>query len=556
MRNIIIVDAVSTGYNLVEDVRRRGFTPIVLESPEEEPMRENSYRMLYSRPEIIKASEDYADTLKMVSKYDPLLVIPGTEQGVGLSTRLSSDLGLLGNPIENIDAMTKKDAMHEALKKAGIRYIRGKVVQRADEALSFMKECKIEKAVVKPLQSAGSQGVFMCNNTDEVKDAVDTILTYKDIYGRKIEKALVQEMIVGTEYIVNTISCNGRHALTSIHRYSKVKTPEGGIIYDYSETINHLEQGNSELVEYAFKVADAIGYKYGIIHGEYMVDENGPVLIEVNCHPMGATQTDEYLDLIFGQHESDSMLDAYLDPEGFRLKINKPYRPFRKGVLKFIMVPKDMEVEDHPICVVARQLRSVNRISVSDSLQPVYYNKTRDLETSGGIIYLVHDDENVVMSDLEILRETEEKYFSLLLSDGMSRRWFANSDVSTVDFEQVLKDCDCHGAILLAGDTKVEIEGAQAITPQTLDEAHKGFDFCVIGYQLTLLDLNESACLELIFKTMDMVKTGGKVIIPQSTYEYLSYKREGAELLMRIKNLSIQAPPACLCGYVIGYKED
>lgn len=35
MKNIIIVEAISTGYNLVEDVRRRGYNPIVLESPGE-----------------------------------------------------------------------------------------------------------------------------------------------------------------------------------------------------------------------------------------------------------------------------------------------------------------------------------------------------------------------------------------------------------------------------------------------------------------------------------------------------------------------------------------
>ena len=30
MRNIVIVDAYSTGYNLVEDVTRRGYNPVVL----------------------------------------------------------------------------------------------------------------------------------------------------------------------------------------------------------------------------------------------------------------------------------------------------------------------------------------------------------------------------------------------------------------------------------------------------------------------------------------------------------------------------------------------
>ena len=33
MRNIIIIEAVSTGYNLVEDAVRRGCRPVVMELP-------------------------------------------------------------------------------------------------------------------------------------------------------------------------------------------------------------------------------------------------------------------------------------------------------------------------------------------------------------------------------------------------------------------------------------------------------------------------------------------------------------------------------------------
>ena len=561
MRNIIIVEASSTGYNLVEDVRRRGYNPIVLESPGEESadtkaLRNASYALFYKQPQIIRASDDYAETLAEIKKYDPVLVVAGSEQGVELAVHLSDDLGLMGNSYKNIDCMIRKDAMHEALKKAGIRYIKGKVVKTAEEALDFCHENGFSTAVIKPLQSAGSQGLFLCDNLDEVKKAVETILTYNDFYGLPIRSALVQERIVGTEYIVNTTSCNGEHTLNSMLRYAKEKTSEGGYIYDYCETISCLEQGHTELVEYAFKVADAIGFRYGIIHGEYMIDQKGPILIEVNCRPMGATMTDEYLDMIFGQHESDAMLDSYLDPEGFVIKAKKAYRPLRKGALKFIMIPENMEAEDHPICVVARQLKSTYRISVSDSTTPVYYSKTRDLETAGGVIYLVHDDENIVMSDIAILREIERKYFSLLLNDGMSRRWFADAKVAAPDFEKIIKECNCHGAILAASDNTWQREGIQTTTPQTLGEVYKGFDCVIIGYQLSLLDLNESACLDIIFKTIDKVKNGGRVIIPQSTYEYLSYKKEGAELLMRIKGLVIQAPFMGVCGYVIGLKED
>ena len=149
-----------------------------------------------------------------------------------------------------------------------------------------------------------------------------------------------------------------------------------------------LEPGHGALIEYALKVADAIGIKYGMIHGEYMLDKNGPVLIEVNCRPIGGTQPAEYMDMIFGQHETDSMLDSMLDPEKFKRDAAKPYRPHRKAVLKFIMVPNEMDVEDHPVWVVAKRLRSVFSLSAEKVSTPKHYFKTRDVESSGGRIII------------------------------------------------------------------------------------------------------------------------------------------------------------------------
>ena len=53
----------------------------------------------------------------------------------------------------------------------------------------------------------------------------------------------------------------------------------------YMETVTELGVGHSQLIRYAFDVLEAIGIQYGPVHGEYMVDEKGPVLIEGNPFP-------------------------------------------------------------------------------------------------------------------------------------------------------------------------------------------------------------------------------------------------------------------------------
>ena len=356
------------------------------------------------------------------------------------------------------------------------------------------------------------------------------------------EEVLVQERIYGDEYIVNTISSGGRHRLNSVLRYKKHQTEEGGYIYDYIEFVNRLEAGHNKLIEYALSVADALRYQNGMIHGEYMIDEKGPVLIEVNCRPMGCSQPAEFMDLVMGQHETDSTLDALLYPEDFASRQEQPYRLRRYGCMKILQIPENMDAEDHPIWEVARQLRSTYKISANPPSSPVSYVKTRDLETAGGLVYMVHESENVLKRDLELLRKTEKYYFQFLLNDGKSRRWFLDGNMGKPDFPALMKEYNCTGAVLLAADEQMEIPGAQCVTAGNMENAHKGFDCVIIGLQHTLLELNESACLKLIFTAMDLVRQGGKVIIPKNTYRYLSYEREGAEDLMLIKGLTLEAP--------------
>ncbi len=104
----------------------------------------------------------------------------------------------------------------------------------ADEAVSFCKENGIEKSVVKPMVSAGSIGMSLCDGFTQLSEAVTNLLSTKDYYGRPREKVLVQERIIGTEYIVNTVSSDGVHRLNSMGRYEKVETSNGHYIHDYS----------------------------------------------------------------------------------------------------------------------------------------------------------------------------------------------------------------------------------------------------------------------------------------------------------------------------------
>ena len=217
------------------------------------------------------------------------MIVPGNERGVVLAARLSHELGLLSNSIENLDAITLKNEMHNRLAQKGLRSIKEKVIHSLDEALEFYDSENLKEVVIKPTYSAGSASVRICLNREEMIDSINQLFDEANYYGDELEELLIQERINGIEYIVNTVTHKGIHRVTLVWKYNKVKTSEGAIVYDSCETVNELSLGEAEMVEYAYKVADALEIQYGPVHGEYMIDEKGPVLIEVNCRPCGGS---------------------------------------------------------------------------------------------------------------------------------------------------------------------------------------------------------------------------------------------------------------------------
>ena len=143
MDKVVIVECISTSMHYVHDLRQRNIEPVILETynddgGKEEARRQANYvHMEKPLPRRIQALPNYEDTLELVRKENPILVLPGSEMSVELATNLAHDLGLKSNNPKNLPAMTRKSEMHNACKRAGLRYIKGQMVANVEEALKF-----------------------------------------------------------------------------------------------------------------------------------------------------------------------------------------------------------------------------------------------------------------------------------------------------------------------------------------------------------------------------------------------------------------------------------
>ena len=552
MRNIIVVECISTGKNYIGDIVNRGYNPIVLhlKDSDTEDGKKFGQHVLeeYSRIpyefDMIYEKDTFEETLEEVRKVNPILIVPGNERGVVLAARLSHELGLLGNSIENLDAMTLKNEMHKRLAQRGLRSIKGKVIHSLDEALEFYDSENLKEVVIKPTYSAGSASVRICLNRNEMIESINQLFDEVNYYGDELEELLIQERINGIEYIVNTVTHKGIHRVTLVWKYNKVKTSEGAIVYDSCETVNELSLGEAEMVEYAYKVADALEIQYGPVHGEYMIDEKGPVLIEVNCRPCGGSMPAEFLDRISGQHETDSILDSYLKPKCFFDELRKKYILHAHGTLKFFITPKNMIVRSSPIVNIDKKLKAFHDSSlVNATYQDMFFQKTEDLTTAAGYVFLINEDKADVDHDLNFLRDVERNAFSLILSDDVTYPKLKEDDEYLNEIIPMIKNIERHGTGLFVTDQIAEDVDIYQVDYRKATEVNGNFDYVIVNLNKTLMDKNEADKVKIILNCLLKVKSGGYVFIPENTYQLMLSGRKGIEALVKVLNYRIELPP-------------
>ena len=549
MRNIVIVEIASTGANFIQDIINRNYNSIGLKLKSMDvdewgynELVDKSLESIEADFELIHEKDSYEETLEMVKKYDPLLVIAGSEKGVILATKLANDLNLLCNPIENLDAMTLKDKMQEKIAEKGLRHIRGQTIHSIEEAIEFYDKSGFEKVVIKPIYSAGSVGLKICSNKEEMINSLEELFNDVNLYGDKIDEFIVQEYIDGEEYCVNTASCNGDHRVTLIWKYHKFKTTDGSNIYDYRETVNELNIGEASLVEYAYNVADALGIKYGAVHGEYMVDENGPVLIEVNCRPCGGNMDAEYLDSFSGQHETDNILDSYLNPKNFYYERDKGYKLYGYGIMKFFSVPKDIIAESSPMAYISNKLQSHYKTTPGIFDEARTFVKTQNLETTEGTVYLSHPDGHQIRKDLDFLRSVEKHAFQLVLSSPSSKEDKTNEEKSDDDIKSILRRIRPYGSCLFITDQIFEEMDLMQVKLDKVDDVKGKFDCVVLNLNKSISNKNADCLAYYLLKTINKVKNSGLILIPESTYQYAPNGRIGIEALIKVLDLKIELP--------------
>jgi D-alanine-D-alanine ligase-like ATP-grasp enzyme len=406
---VVLVDPSASGTSLSEAISERGGVPLHVwhqELAERHAADPTRHKLLHT---------DLARTTRALLDAAPVAVLAGSEYGVTLTNQLAMALSLPHNDPALATARRDKQAMLQVVEAAGLAVPHSYLVSEEAELEQVLAKLARYPVMVKPKDSAGSDGCAMCHDADEVAAAFRSLKGVVNYMRVENTEILVQEFIDGPQYIVDTVSVDGRHYLTDVFRYRIDNLAGKPVIRDSILRIE-LTAEERAAVEYVFSCLTALGIRNWAAHSEVRITASGPVLIEVNSRLMGPLLPADPFVASLGYSQATVLADAALD----RLSFGSPeafgYAPRRTLGHLMLRAWQGGVITAMPGLDVIRRLpgfHSMIRLpSVGTRLSPE--NPLTNATT--GVAYFISEDEEVVLRSMEAAHELEDTHqiFSLV----------------------------------------------------------------------------------------------------------------------------------------------
>ncbi|QSB06638.1 hypothetical protein [Natronoglycomyces albus] len=403
---IAIVDGFSSGRHLNERLRSNGATTVHLRS---QPSAHRDCEALFN-------AADYAHDLGYLDEPELITaklrdlgvsrVVPGYEGGVSLADQLSENLGTPGNDPACLAARSDKHALASLLKDHGLNYVRGEAVSSGQEAARHFTDNALSTAMVKPLRSTASDQVYFCDSAQAAATAAEEILSSRNIFDQPNERALVQEEQLGEEYLVNTVSVEGRHTIVEIWKNVKSRSAYDTSVCDYAELAHEDSPAARAVGEYLLRALDVLGVRNAAAHSDIVLTRRGPVLLDFGAR-LGGCVLPWVSEKLLGNSHAAVFASAILNPDRMSSLSHLPLQS--KQPLRHMTL-----VNHFPGTMLStRWMERINRLPTVVTVNPTRAPgddlvRTKNGETIPGFLYLASDSREAIEKDYAQIRQWEQ----------------------------------------------------------------------------------------------------------------------------------------------------
>jgi len=263
--------------------------------------------------------------------------------------------------------------------------------------------------VLKPTDSAGSDGVKLCHNLVEAKEHFHHLFEVEAVNGGFNTEVLCQEFLRGKEYVIDQVSREGVHKTMMVWVYDKRPANNSAFVYFGMVPVDPNSIEAKILVPYARGVLNVLGVNNGPSHAEVILTPTGPCLVEMNVRAHGGDGNWRSLarGLTGGYSQVEVTVDSYLDKKQFSVIPNLPPSPFKASGQEIILVSFSRgKVIATPGYDVIRCLSSFVYMETGIKVGS-WVERTVDLLTGIGSVILMHSDKQMLDRDIARIRQVE-----------------------------------------------------------------------------------------------------------------------------------------------------
>ena len=226
---------------------------------------------------------------------------------------IAEKMGLVGNKYEDSLIATNKYLMRREFVKNGVNCPRFAIADGNMDVIDFSYPL-----IVKPIDRSGSIGVMKVENADDLKIAIERARKLS-----RLNEAIVEEYVTGSEATVDVISWKGKHYIITISDTETTGAPYYSKI-GYHQPSRLCADIQAIIIDEAKKALAALKINYGAGDVEVKVTEAGEIkVIEINPR-MGADATEELVRLSTGYDFVKGVIDVALN------QFEEPVFPIRK----------------------------------------------------------------------------------------------------------------------------------------------------------------------------------------------------------------------------------
>ena len=237
-------------------------------------------------------------------------------------------LGLPGISYETAIKATDKYRMIEAFKEHNVSAPWYYHVKSIDE-LKKIASCIEYPCIIKPTDNAGSRGVCLVHNADDMLQSYD--YTQSQSRGGNV---IVEEYLQGQEVSVEVMVLDGEVNILAITDKLTTGAPHF-VEMGHSQPTSLDENTQTKIRQLAIQAVKAVGINCGPAHVEMMVTKRGPVMIELGARMGGDCITTHLVPLSTGI----DMIQATIDVS-FGLKPDLTPTLSCGSAIRFFDVPK------------------------------------------------------------------------------------------------------------------------------------------------------------------------------------------------------------------------